>query len=142
MGRPEAVISVADAELKALVETTEFSLMGLHGIGPSGAARLLVEVGEVSRFPDRNHAVVGVPAPAARRRIMCVNTAPSWLSPLPVSSRSLDPVVSTLSIAATGEPLCAAAVLRLGDPCRCADIPIERRRRMGIASEAVAALLS
>jgi transposase len=27
----------------------------LHGIGPSGAARLLVEVGDITRFPDRNH---------------------------------------------------------------------------------------
>src|SRR5690606_36063008 len=30
-------------------------LMDLHGIGPSGAARLLVEVGDITRFPDRNH---------------------------------------------------------------------------------------
>src|SRR3954452_17383170 len=29
--------------------------MGLPGIGPSGAARLLVEVGYVTRFPDRGH---------------------------------------------------------------------------------------
>ena len=29
--------------------------MDLHGIGPSGAARLLVEVGDITRFPDRNH---------------------------------------------------------------------------------------
>jgi transposase len=29
--------------------------MDLHGIGPSGAARLLVEVGHISRFPDRAH---------------------------------------------------------------------------------------
>ena len=27
--------------------------MDLHGIGPSGAARLLVEVGDVTRFPSR-----------------------------------------------------------------------------------------
>ncbi|GAA2163033.1 IS110 family transposase [Pedococcus bigeumensis] len=45
----------ADKELKALVEATGTSLLGLHGIGPSGAARLLVEVGDLSRFPDRNH---------------------------------------------------------------------------------------
>lgn len=30
-------------------------LLDLHGIGPSGAARLLVEVGDITRFPDRNH---------------------------------------------------------------------------------------
>ena len=29
--------------------------MDLHGIGPSGAARLLVEVGDITRFPDRGH---------------------------------------------------------------------------------------
>jgi transposase len=45
----------ADKELKNLVAATETSLLGLHGIGPSGAARLLVEVGDLARFPDRNH---------------------------------------------------------------------------------------
>ena len=30
-------------------------LMDLHGIGPSGAARLLVEVGDITRFPNRDH---------------------------------------------------------------------------------------
>ena len=29
--------------------------MDLPGIGPSGAARLLVEVGDITRFPDRDH---------------------------------------------------------------------------------------
>jgi hypothetical protein len=29
--------------------------MDLHGIGPSGAARLLVEVADITRFPDRAH---------------------------------------------------------------------------------------
>ncbi len=45
----------ADKELKALVAGTGSSLMDLHGIGPTGAARLLVEVGDITRFPDRNH---------------------------------------------------------------------------------------
>lgn len=45
----------ADKELKDLVASTGTTLMDLHGIGPSGAARLLVEVGDVSRFPDRAH---------------------------------------------------------------------------------------
>jgi transposase len=45
----------ADKELKALVAATDTGLLDLHGIGPSGAARLLVEVGDVTRFPDRNH---------------------------------------------------------------------------------------
>ena len=45
----------ANKELKELVAATGTSLMDLHGIGPSGAARLLVEVGDITRFPDRDH---------------------------------------------------------------------------------------
>ena len=45
----------ADKELRDLVAATGTTLMDLHGIGPSGAARLLVEVGDVTRFPDRGH---------------------------------------------------------------------------------------
>src|SRR3954467_9340739 len=45
----------ANQELKELVAATGTSLMDLHGIGPSGAARLLVEVGDITRFPDRDH---------------------------------------------------------------------------------------
>jgi transposase len=45
----------ADKELAALVRATGTSLMDLHGIGPSGAARLLVEVGDISRFPSKAH---------------------------------------------------------------------------------------
>jgi transposase len=45
----------ADKELRALLAATGTGLLDLHGIGPSGAARLLVEVGDITRFPDRNH---------------------------------------------------------------------------------------
>ncbi|WP_456238364.1 IS110 family RNA-guided transposase [Micromonospora globbae] len=45
----------ADKELKELVASTGTTLMDLHGIGPSGAARLLVEVSDITRFPDRAH---------------------------------------------------------------------------------------
>jgi transposase len=45
----------ADKELRELVAETGTSLMNLRGIGPSGAARLLVEVGDITRFPDRAH---------------------------------------------------------------------------------------
>jgi len=45
----------ADKEIKQLVAATGTTLMRLHGIGPSGAARLLVEVGDITRFPDRDH---------------------------------------------------------------------------------------
>jgi transposase len=45
----------ANKELKELVEATGTSLMDLHGMGPSGAARLLVEVGDITRFPNKAH---------------------------------------------------------------------------------------
>ncbi len=45
----------ADKELRELVAATGTTLMELHGIGPSGAARLLVEVGDITRFPNRAH---------------------------------------------------------------------------------------
>ena len=45
----------ADRELTELVAATGTTLMDLHGIGPTGAARLLVEVADITRFPDRGH---------------------------------------------------------------------------------------
>jgi transposase len=45
----------ANTELIALLKTTGTGLLDLHGIGPSGAARLLVEVGDITRFPNRGH---------------------------------------------------------------------------------------
>jgi transposase len=45
----------ADKELRALVAATGTSLLDLPGIGPSGAARLLVEVGDITRFATRAH---------------------------------------------------------------------------------------
>ena len=45
----------ANKELTELVEATGTSLLDLHGIGPTGAARLLVEVGDITRFPSKAH---------------------------------------------------------------------------------------
>jgi transposase len=45
----------ANKELSQLLAATGTTLTALHGIGPSGAARLLVEVGDITRFPDNNH---------------------------------------------------------------------------------------
>ena len=45
----------ANKELTELVKATGTGLLDLHGIGPTGAARLLVEIGDSTRFPDRNH---------------------------------------------------------------------------------------
>jgi transposase len=45
----------ANKELTALLKSTRTTLTTLHGIGPSGAARLLVEVADVTRFPTKAH---------------------------------------------------------------------------------------
>ncbi|MEW1953055.1 IS110 family transposase [Terrabacter sp. NPDC080008] len=43
----------ANKELLTLLAEVDTALLTLHGIGPSGAARLLAEVGDITRFPDR-----------------------------------------------------------------------------------------
>ena len=45
----------ANKELTELVAATGTKLLDLPGIGPSGAARLLVEVGDITRFPNKAH---------------------------------------------------------------------------------------
>jgi transposase len=47
----------ADKELNAALKATTTTLTSLDGIGPSGAARLLVEAGDITRFPTRAHFV-------------------------------------------------------------------------------------
>jgi transposase len=42
------------AELKSMVKASGSGLMGLRGVGPVVAARVLADVGDVARFADRN----------------------------------------------------------------------------------------
>jgi transposase len=53
--RLDAKLKNMKAELKAAVLATGSRLMDIHGIGPAGAARILADVGDIARFPDRNH---------------------------------------------------------------------------------------
>jgi transposase len=46
-------IKTADRELNELITATGSTLRELHGIGPSTAARLLGDVGDIARFADR-----------------------------------------------------------------------------------------
>jgi transposase len=48
-------IKDADRQLTELVAATGSSLQQLHGIGPSGAARLLGDIGDITRFASRAH---------------------------------------------------------------------------------------
>ena len=50
----EAKMKKATAELKAIVLARGSHLMDLHGVGPVVAARTLADVGDVTRFADRN----------------------------------------------------------------------------------------
>ena len=50
----DAKIKKATAELKAMVLARDSRLMDLHGVGPVVAARILADVGDVTRFADRN----------------------------------------------------------------------------------------
>ena len=53
--RLDIKLKAMKAELKAAVLATGSHLMDMHGIGPAGAARILADVGDVTRFPDRAH---------------------------------------------------------------------------------------
>jgi transposase len=53
LARIDKRIKAADAELKQLVAATGSSLLQVHGIGPSSAARLLGDVGDIARFADK-----------------------------------------------------------------------------------------
>jgi transposase len=45
----------ADKQLRDLLKATGTTLPSLNGIGPSGAARLLIEAGDITRFPSKAH---------------------------------------------------------------------------------------
>ena len=53
--RLDVKLKAMKAELKAAVQATGSHLMDIHGIGPAGAARILADVGDIARFPDRGH---------------------------------------------------------------------------------------
>ena len=45
----------ADKKLRELIEATGTSLLTLNGIGLSRAAKLLIDVGDIIRFPTKGH---------------------------------------------------------------------------------------
>jgi transposase len=55
LARIDAKVKTLKAELRQAVQALGSHLMDIHGIGPVGAARILADVGDVARFPDRNH---------------------------------------------------------------------------------------
>jgi transposase len=69
-------IKTIKKELTALVEARDCSLMTLTGIGPSSAARLLVDVGDIHPFADRDK--------------LASRTAPPRWTPPPESRPGID----------------------------------------------------
>jgi transposase len=51
----DAKLKTIKKELRAAVSARGSHLMDLYGVGPAGAARILSDLGDVARFPDRNH---------------------------------------------------------------------------------------
>ena len=51
----DAKMKTASKQLDAILATTGTGLTRLHGIGTSGAARLLGDIGDIRRFPSRGH---------------------------------------------------------------------------------------
>jgi transposase len=96
LARLDARIKALVAELKAAVLARGSHLMDLPGIGPAGAARILADVGDIARFPDRNHFASWTgTAPidassgehvrhrlsrAGNRRLTTCSTSPRWSS--------------------------------------------------------------
>ncbi len=72
----------AKKELNELLAATGTTLTDLKGIGPSCAARLLVEVGDITRFPSKAHFA-------------------SWTGTAPIDASSGDNVRHRLSRAGT-----------------------------------------
>jgi len=51
----DAKIKAADRQLTRLVKSSGSQVHTLHGIGPSGAARLIGDIGDITRFASRGH---------------------------------------------------------------------------------------
>ena len=75
----------AGKEPTAAVKATGATLMTLDGIGPSGAARLLVEAGGITRFPDRG---TSPPGTGPRRSMPPPATTSGTACPAPGTGRS------------------------------------------------------
>jgi hypothetical protein len=74
--RIDKKIKSVDKDLEALVLARGSTLMGLHGIGPSGAARLLADVGDIRRFADRDRFASWNSRRPAGRLLRCPATPP------------------------------------------------------------------
>jgi Transposase IS116/IS110/IS902 family len=93
----DARIKTLKAELTQAVPARGSQLMTIHGIGPAAAARILADVGDVARFPDRNHVA-------------------SWTGTAPIDASSGEQIRHRLSRApGTGESTTCSTWPRSGN---------------------------
>jgi transposase len=59
LGQIDKKIKTAKKELTDLVKASGSSLQDLNGLGPSGAARLIGDIGDIRRFASRGHFASG-----------------------------------------------------------------------------------
>jgi transposase len=75
----------ADKELAAALKAAGTTLTALEGIGPSGAARLLAEAGDITRFPAR---VTSPPGTGPRRSMRPPAATSATACPAPGTGRT------------------------------------------------------
>src|SRR5207248_3524034 len=81
----------ANKELRDLLKATGSTLTSLHGIGPSGAARLLVEAGDITRSPAKRTSPHGM-APHRSTPLLVIRSATAC--PGRATARSTAPCTS------------------------------------------------
>ena len=101
--RVDVKLKAMKAELKAAVLATGSHLMDIHGIGPAGAARILADVGDMIRFPNRDHFAPGT-APPDR----CLQRAAQPPPPVPARNRRINHVLYIAGISARNDTKAAA----------------------------------
>ncbi len=111
-------IKAANKELTELVEATGSSLQDLNGIGPSGAARLIGDIGDIHRFASRAHFA-------------------SWNGTAPLDASSGDqkngiacrgPATGASTVSCTSWPSSSCATTHPAAPTTGAGSPRARRR--------------
>ena len=110
-------IKAANKQLTELVAATGSSLLQLNGIGPSGAARLLGDIGDITRFASRAHFASW--------------NAPPRSTPPPATNTTTDspgPATAASTGCCTSWPLSSCATTPRAAPTTAADSPQARPR--------------
>jgi transposase len=105
----------ANKELVDLVKQTGTALPALHGVGPSGAARLLVEVGDITRFQTR---ATSHPGPAPHRSTRPPVTTSATDSPAAATARSTKRCTSWPSCSCATPPQVAPTTTARSPPAK------------------------